>query len=105
MSTYLAAGLSGFEEPVKQTQQPSAPSFVSVEKWGVEDVCAWVTSLGLQQYQEVFRQQAIDGTELLALTAKDLEESMGIGELVFCQYTLHLVGYRMSFAGNYLIKI
>ncbi|XP_046563598.1 WD repeat, SAM and U-box domain-containing protein 1-like [Haliotis rubra] len=77
----IMAGLSGFEEPVKQTQPSTASNFVPMEKWGVEEVCAWITSLGLQQYQEVFRQQAIDGTELLALTAKDLEESMGVAAL------------------------
>ena len=46
----------------------------------MDDVAQWLSTLGLGQYDSNFRQQAIDGTELLALTASDLEMSVGVCE-------------------------
>ena len=49
-------------------------------QWTVDSVAQWLGTLGLGQYDSNFRQQAIDGTELLALTASDLETSVGVRE-------------------------
>src|SRR5262245_50788483 len=47
------------------------------------DLGDWLRSLGLEQYEAVFRENAIDGTILARLTAEDLKD-LGIG----------LVGHR-----------
>jgi hypothetical protein len=38
------------------------------------DVAAWLYGLGLQQYEQAFRQNAIDDAVLLELTADDLKD-------------------------------
>ena len=48
--------------------------------WSISDVSQWLTQLGLAQYIEVFRDNAIDGTELFALTDDTLERSLKVGE-------------------------
>jgi class 3 adenylate cyclase/predicted ATPase len=47
------------------------------------NIAAWLHGLGLQQYEQAFRENAIDGTVLPELTAEDLKE-IGVG----------LVGHR-----------
>ena len=42
------------------------------------DIGNWLRSLGLDQYQQAFRDNAIDGEVLSKLTADDLKD-MGIG--------------------------
>ncbi|GFO31808.1 WD repeat, sam and u-box domain-containing protein 1 [Plakobranchus ocellatus] len=46
---------------------------VAMEMWSVEDVCQWLSALGLPEHEDRFRDNAIDGKELLALTTADLE--------------------------------
>jgi len=38
------------------------------------DVAGWLRSLGLEQYEEAFRENAIDDTVLPSLTAEDLKD-------------------------------
>ena len=38
------------------------------------DVAAWLKSLGLEQYEAAFRDNAIDGDVLPSLTAEDLKD-------------------------------
>ena len=38
------------------------------------DVVAWLNGLGLQQYEQAFRENAIDDAVLLELTADDLKD-------------------------------
>ena len=38
------------------------------------DVAAWLHGLGLQQYEQAFRENAIDDAVLLELTADDLKD-------------------------------
>ena len=38
------------------------------------DVAQWLLGLGLAQYEEVFRKNAVDARVLLALTSDDLKE-------------------------------
>ena len=47
------------------------------------DIAAWLHSLGMQQYEEAFRDNAIDVAVLPELTADDLKD-LGVG----------LVGHR-----------
>jgi class 3 adenylate cyclase/predicted ATPase len=42
------------------------------------DVAGWLRSLGLEQYEEAFRENAIDNTVLPRLTAEDLKD-LGVG--------------------------
>lgn len=81
-TTKIMDGLQGYEEP-EETQQPStsAAALRPVEMWSVDQVAAWLGSLGLKQYQQSFQQHAIDGTELLALSSSDLEGTLGVGPL------------------------
>jgi hypothetical protein len=38
------------------------------------DIAAWLQSLGMQQYEEAFRDNAIDAAVLPELTADDLKD-------------------------------
>ncbi|RUS71943.1 hypothetical protein EGW08_020286 [Elysia chlorotica] len=66
--------LSGYEsgEDSKPTSEGRL-SQAALEMWTVEDVCQWLSALGLPEHEEKFRHNAIDGKELLALTTADLE--------------------------------
>jgi hypothetical protein len=44
------------------------------------DVVVWLRTLGLGQYEKVFRENEIDGTVLPSLTAEDLKE-LGVAAL------------------------
>ncbi|XP_032233884.2 WD repeat, SAM and U-box domain-containing protein 1 isoform X2 [Nematostella vectensis] len=47
--------------------------------WTVEEVCTWLESIGLAQYSEVFRNNAIDGHELSNMTGNVLLTDLTIG--------------------------
>ncbi|KAL5018254.1 hypothetical protein ScPMuIL_003976 [Solemya velum] len=51
-----------------------------LDTWSVDDVCQWLEELGLDQYTPNFRDNEIDGTELLTLKQETLEHSIGVGE-------------------------
>jgi hypothetical protein len=44
------------------------------------DFVAWLSALGLEQYEAAFRENAIDGAVLPTLTARDLRE-MGVAAI------------------------
>ncbi|XP_067928967.1 WD repeat, SAM and U-box domain-containing protein 1-like isoform X2 [Watersipora subatra] len=46
--------------------------------WSVEDVCHWLNSLGLSKYSQTFRENDIDGYELLRLDSQLLERELHI---------------------------
>ena len=75
-----SAHLSGYE-PGEDIESLATGNFskVAMETWSVDDVGLWVTSLGLAEHVQTFRDNAIDGRELLALTGDDLQTSLGIG--------------------------
>eukprot|EP00755_Sulcionema_specki_P022619 Sspe_Gene.76960::Locus_48063_Transcript_4_4_Confidence_0.571_Length_1250::g.76960::m.76960 len=54
-----------------------------VELWTVTDVASWLATLGgaAAAYQDVFRDQLIDGSTLLTLSEDDLKRDLGIAEL------------------------
>lgn len=51
-----------------------------VGDWDIKDVNQWLADLGMGQYIETFQQHAIDGTELVTLSAESLERDLGIGK-------------------------
>ena len=46
----------------------------------MDEVCQWITELGLEQYEAGFRTHHIDGQELLLLDDYALQRSLGIGK-------------------------
>ncbi|XP_023240325.1 WD repeat, SAM and U-box domain-containing protein 1-like isoform X1 [Centruroides sculpturatus] len=57
---------------------PSNHGVKSVSQWSVDNVCNWLEGLNLKEYEETFRNHAIDGKELLHLTHENLSISMKI---------------------------
>jgi len=53
----------------------SAP--VPVPKWSVENVVAFLGSIGLPQLGDAFKANAVNGSDLLFLTDEDFKESLG----------------------------
>jgi hypothetical protein len=53
-------------------------SAVSVESWSINDVCRWLTSISLSQYQPAFQEGAVDGSFLCELTDDDLRNTLGV---------------------------
>lgn len=47
-----------------------------VSRWSTEDVGAWLTSLGLAEYSQLFIRNDIRGAELLHLQRQDLKVSL-----------------------------
>ena len=52
-------------------------------EWNSDDVCDWLTSLGLERYTKIFRKHEIDGPELLHLTHDALLTNLRIGICFF----------------------
>lgn len=48
-----------------------------MDKWGTEEVAAWLDVLGLGEYKEIFVRHDIQGSELVLLERRDLK--------VFCK--------------------
>ena len=51
---------------------------VSVESWSINDVCRWLTSISLSQYQSAFQEGAVDGSFLCELIDDDLRNTLGV---------------------------
>lgn len=76
--------------PVVSTSSSSMPNLLQsdpsdasdwqkpVNRWTVDDVCCWIGHIGYSEYEDNFRQNVIDGSELLALDQSTLENSLGI---------------------------
>lgn len=43
------------------------------DKWGAEEVAAWLETLGLGEYREIFIRHDIQGSELILLERRDLK--------------------------------
>uniref|UniRef100_A0A2C9LBD3 WD repeat, SAM and U-box domain-containing protein 1 n=1 Tax=Biomphalaria glabrata TaxID=6526 RepID=A0A2C9LBD3_BIOGL len=81
-TSVIMANLSGYEEGGITPGYPSNESSqIPNEAWSIEEVCQWLSSLGLGVYEETFRKNAIDGKELNGLTAHDLETVLGVAPL------------------------
>ncbi|XP_076437330.1 WD repeat, SAM and U-box domain-containing protein 1-like [Babylonia areolata] len=77
----IMEGLKGYEEPEEEAEATILNLPNPVEGWTVEDVVQWLDTQGLGQYQQAFRENAIDGKELLALAPSDLETTLGVSAL------------------------
>lgn len=49
-----------------------------VQKWGTEEVAAWLDLLNLGEYREIFIRHDIRGAELLHLERRDLKEGRSL---------------------------
>ena len=76
---------------LSDSKGPSLPPRKPLNTWSVEDVCKWVEELGMSQYAENFRQNAIDGTEVTSLTNDSLEKALGIGNYINYIIILQLI--------------
>lgn len=55
---------------------PSPPLWFSsllADKWGSEEVAAWLEALGLGEYRDIFVRHDIQGSELILLERRDLK--------------------------------
>ena len=59
--------------------------------WDVNEVCTWLSDLGLGQYAEIFRTNDIDGVELSNVDNKVLAEDLSIGMTCISSCFLKLV--------------
>ncbi|XP_034637812.1 diacylglycerol kinase delta-like isoform X1 [Trachemys scripta elegans] len=55
-------------------QKLKSNSMVPVEKWGAEEVAAWLDTLGLGEYKDFFFRHDIQGSELILLERRDLKD-------------------------------
>uniref|UniRef100_A0A8V5H9F6 Diacylglycerol kinase n=1 Tax=Melopsittacus undulatus TaxID=13146 RepID=A0A8V5H9F6_MELUD len=49
-------------------------SFLLADKWGSEEVAAWLEALGLGEYRDIFVRHDIQGSELILLDRRDLKD-------------------------------
>src|SRR6476620_11864972 len=65
----------GHSSAGRWTQGFASTIMCARRSWGaIMDVAGWLRSLGLEQYEEAFRENAIDDTVLPRLTAEDLKD-------------------------------
>ncbi|KFV70228.1 Diacylglycerol kinase delta, partial [Dryobates pubescens] len=57
----------------KQKSNSTLPGKVNTDKWGSEEVAAWLEALGLGEYKEIFVRHDIQGSELILLERRDLK--------------------------------
>jgi hypothetical protein len=49
--------------------------------YDIDEVCIWITAIGLGSKVDVFRENAVDGDMLLSLTAEDFVDPLGLTSL------------------------
>ena len=74
------------------------------EKWTVDDVCQWITELGLDQYEPTFRTHQIDGQELIHLDDNTLHKSLGIGKAEALVHICKLLCKKLNYFGQVMTK-
>ncbi|NXS24785.1 DGKH kinase, partial [Mystacornis crossleyi] len=55
-------------------QKQKTSSALPAEKWGSEEVAAWLEALGLGEYRDIFVRHDIQGSELILLERRDLKD-------------------------------
>ncbi|XP_050830598.1 diacylglycerol kinase delta isoform X4 [Serinus canaria] len=55
-------------------QKQKANSVLPADKWGSEEVAAWLETLGLGEYRDIFVRHDIQGSELILLERRDLKD-------------------------------
>lgn len=72
-------------EPIQSSVVPTARiapvtnTSASVSSWTVDDVCHWLSSMALNKHAQTFRDNDIDGYELLHLDKETMEKELRIG--------------------------
>ncbi|XP_075752659.1 diacylglycerol kinase kappa isoform X3 [Pelodiscus sinensis] len=64
----------------EKAQKPKSSSLAPVEKWGAEEVAAWLDALGLGEYKDIFSRHDIQGSELILLERRDLKD-LGVAKV------------------------
>ncbi|XP_040427760.1 diacylglycerol kinase delta-like isoform X3 [Cygnus olor] len=57
-----------------KAQKQKANSALPADKWGAEEVAAWLEALGLGEYRDIFVRHDIQGSELILLERRDLKD-------------------------------
>ncbi|XP_058845078.1 diacylglycerol kinase delta-like isoform X1 [Acipenser ruthenus] len=58
----------------EKLQKQRSNSSLPVKKWGTEEVAAWLDSVGLGEYKDIFIRHDIQGSELVLLERRDLKD-------------------------------
>lgn len=72
----LPSLLPALLRPTASTGPSSPPLWFSsplADKWGSEEVAAWLEALGLGEYRDIFIRHDIQGSELILLERRDLK--------------------------------
>ncbi|NXH78210.1 DGKD kinase, partial [Hydrobates tethys] len=56
-----------------KVQKQKTNSMLPADKWGSEEVAAWLEALGLGEYRDIFVRHDIQGSELILLERRDLK--------------------------------
>ncbi|NXE15244.1 DGKD kinase, partial [Lophotis ruficrista] len=56
-----------------RVQRQKTNSALAADKWGAEEVAAWLEALGLGEYRDIFVRHDIQGSELILLERRDLK--------------------------------
>ncbi|XP_009876702.1 PREDICTED: diacylglycerol kinase delta-like, partial [Apaloderma vittatum] len=56
-----------------KVQKQKANNILPADKWGSEEVTAWLEALGLGEYRDIFVRHDIQGSELILLERRDLK--------------------------------
>ncbi|XP_053330194.1 diacylglycerol kinase eta-like isoform X2 [Spea bombifrons] len=64
----------------EKCQKQKSNSFLTVDKWGTEEVAAWLDVLGMGEYKDIFIRHDIQGSELVLLERRDLKD-LGIAKV------------------------
>lgn len=59
--------------PAWEPRPPLWFSSLLADKWGSEEVAAWLEALGLGEYRDIFVRHDIQGSELILLERRDLK--------------------------------
>ncbi|KAJ6653547.1 hypothetical protein lerEdw1_009127 [Lerista edwardsae] len=62
------------EKDKERLQKAKAGGLTPVDHWGPEDVAAWLETLDLGEYREIFMRHDIQGSELILLERRDLKD-------------------------------
>ncbi|XP_035757643.1 diacylglycerol kinase delta [Egretta garzetta] len=57
-----------------KVQKQKTNSVLPADKWGSEEVAAWLEALGLGEYKDIFVRHDIQGSELILLERRDLKD-------------------------------
>ncbi|XP_075291430.1 diacylglycerol kinase delta isoform X2 [Opisthocomus hoazin] len=63
-----------------KAQKQKTNSSLPADKWGSEEVAAWLEALGLGEYRDIFVRHDIQGSELILLERRDLKD-LGINKV------------------------